>query len=152
MHLKNVIKLINNFIFKTNRRKLTAKAVLYAAVARFRVYFFPGNQIHRYLGEKDEETGTFEPAFEQRRDICYVSKKVAGMARQVPWESKCLVQAMTAQRLLRDYGIDSTLYLGVSRDKEDGNKMVAHAWVRSGPYSVCGGNGEGYAIVAKFRM
>jgi len=127
------------------------KAVFYAAFARFRIYFFPGNRLHRYLGEKDGETGIEIPNEDERRDIRFVTYKVAGMARRVPWQSKCLVQAMTAQRLLRDYGISSTLYLGVGRDKESGN-MVAHAWVRSGPYSVCGGNGEGYATVAKFKM
>ena len=149
--LRNAIKLLHNFVFRTNRRRLTIKAVLYAAVARFRVYFFPGKRVHRYLGEKDGETSTEVPNEDEQRDIRFVAHRVAGMARRVPWESKCLVQAMTAQRLLRDYGISSTLYLGVGRDKENGN-MVAHAWVRSGPYSICGGNGEGYATVAKFKM
>jgi len=59
---------------------------------------------------------------------------------------------MTAQRLLRDNHIESTLYLGVGRDKEADNQMTAHAWLRCGPYSVCGGRGEGYAIVARFSM
>ena len=127
------------------------KAVFYAAVARFRIYFYPGNRLHRYLGEKDAETDKETPDTERQRDIYYVSDKVARMAKRVPWESKCLVQAMVAQRLLRGYSIESTLYLGVGRDKEDGN-MVAHAWLRSGPYYVCGGNGEDYAIVAKFKM
>ena len=150
--MKNVIRLIHNFIFNTKRRSLTLKAVIYAAVARFRVYFFPGNRIHKYLGEKDGETGIDIPSEKHRRDIAFVIRRVEGVARRVPWQSKCLVQAMVAQRLLRGYGISSTLYLGVSRDKENGNKMIAHAWVRSGPYYVCGGNGEGYAVVAKFRM
>ena len=127
------------------------KAVFYAAVARFRIFFFPGNRLHRYLGETGVETGFDVPEIEQRRIIRTVISMVARVAVRVPWESKCLVQAMTAQRLLRGCGITSTLYLGVGRDKED-NKMVAHAWVRCGPYSVCGGTGEDYATVAKFKM
>jgi len=39
----------------------------------------------------------------------------------------------------------------VGRDKED-DRMIAHAWVRSGPYSICGGKGEDYATVARFKM
>ena len=148
----NVIRLLYNFIFKTKRRSLTLRTVFYAAVARFRVYFFPGGRLHRYLGEKDAESATDIPGEASRRDIHFVMDRVARVARRVPWESKCLVQAMVAQRLLRGYGINSTLYLGVSRDKDDNNKMIAHAWVRSGPYSVCGGTGEGYAVVAKFGM
>ena len=150
--LKNVIKLLYNFIFKTKRRRLIVKAVFYAAVARFRVYFFPGGRLYRYLGEKDVETGCDVPEIEQRRKIRLITQLVARVALRVPWESKCLVQGMVAQRLLRDYGISSTLYLGVGRDQEADNKMVAHAWVRSGPYSVCGGTGEGYAAVARFGM
>ena len=45
-------------------------------------------------------------------------------------------------------GVNTTLYLGVG--KEDGN-MVAHAWLRCGQLYVTGGNGNGYAMVAKFR-
>ena len=148
----SAIKLIHNFIFKTDRRGLTAKAVFYAAVARFRIRFFPGSRLHRYFGEKNAETGIEIPDAEHRRDVYLVSRRVARVARRVPWESKCLVQAMVAQRLLRDYGINSTLYLGVRRDEDNNSKMVAHSWVRSGPYNVCGGNGEGYAVVAKFKM
>jgi len=129
-----------------------AKTVLYTAVARFRVFFFPSNRLHRFLGEVGVETGTEIPEEQQLREIALVSNRVARVAKRVPWESKCLVQGMVAQRLLRDSGINSTLYLGVGRDKEEGGKMVAHAWVRCGPYYVCGGNGEGHAVVAKFKM
>jgi len=131
---------------------LTVKIVFYAAVARFRVFFFPGNRLHRYLGEKGVETGTGIPETEQLKKIALVSRRVTRVAERVPWESKCLVQAMVAQRLLRGFCIESTLYLGVGRNKDDNDKMVAHAWLRSGPYYVVGGSGEGYAAVAKFKM
>ena len=150
--MKSVFRLTYNFIFKSKQRRLTVKIVFYAAVARFRVFFFPGNRLHRYLGEVGAETGTDIPEIEQQKKIALVSRRVARVAERVPWESKCLVQAMVAQRLLRDYSIESTLYLGVGRDKENNDKMVAHAWLRSGPYYVCGGRGEGYATVAKFKM
>ena len=131
---------------------MTVKIVFYAAVARFRVFFSPGNRLHRYLGEEGAETGTETPEMEQRKKIALVARRVARVVERVPWESKCLVQAMVVQRLLRDYCIESTLYLGVGRNKEDNDKMVAHAWLRSGPYYVIGGRGEGYATVAKFKM
>ena len=150
--MKNVIKIIYNFIFKTKNRGLTARAIFYAAVARFRIFFYPGSRLHRYLGELNKETGTEVPPIEQQRYIRLVSQRIARVAHRVPWESKCLVQGMVAQRLLREKGIQSTLYLGVGKDKEDNDKMIAHAWVRCGPYSVCGGTGEDYAVVAKFVM
>ena len=140
-------------MFKTKRRHLTVLAVIYAAVARFRIYFFPGSKLYRYLGERGTESPVEEiEALEERRNIRYVAERVAGVARRVPWESKCLVQAMVAQRLLRGYDMKSTLYLGVGRDEDENGKMIAHAWVRCGIYNVCGGTGEKYAIVATFVM
>ena len=148
-----MFRLVYNFIFKTKRRGLTVKAVFLAALARFRIYFYPGGKLHRYLGELGRETEREE--FEDvdvRLDIFHVADKVARVARRVPWESKCLVQAMVAQRLLKAYRLQSTLYLGVGRNQEENGAMVAHAWVRCGTYAVCGGNGEGYGIVASFVM
>jgi len=149
--LKNSFRLVFNFIFRTKRRGLTAKAVVYSAAARFRVYFFADKKLRNYLGKQGGETCFETPDDGQSREIKVISQRVARVAVRAPWESKCLVQAMVAQRLLRDSGIGSTLYLGVSRDKND-NRMVAHAWVRSGPFFVCGGNGEGYAVVARFTI
>ena len=149
----NSLKLLYNFIFGTKRRRLTIKAVFLAAIARFRIFFYSGSKLHRYLGERGSETEEDEiEEVASKRDIFYVSDKVARVAHRVPWESKCLVQAMVAQRLLKGYGLRSTLYLGVGRDNENDGKMIAHAWVRCGPYHVCGGNGEGYGIVASFVM
>lgn len=31
-------------------------------------------------------------------------------------------------------------------------KMIVHAWLRCGSFCVTGGTGEGYAMVAKFKM
>ena len=78
-----------------------------------------------------------------------VSWAVTTAASYTPWESKCLVQALTAQKLLKGKGISTTIYLGVKKDKN--NNMLAHAWIRCGSYYVTGGiNREGYAVVAKF--
>jgi len=150
--LSNAISLVYNFIFKTKRRGLTVKTIFYAAVARYRVFFYPGNRLHRYLGKHGGESEAAMPDDDQKRLMFYVSDKVKRVANRVPWESKCLVQAMVAQRLLRDYGVGSTLYLGVARSGDADNKMIAHAWVRSGPYNICGGASEKYAAVAKFTM
>ena len=98
------------------------------------------------LGEESSNEATI--------DDYRFAKKVAYSVNQVcsktKWESKCLVRALTAQKLLSEKGIDSTLYLGC---KEENGKMVAHAWIRCGQAYVTGGNGaaDGYAIVEKFK-
>lgn len=129
---------------------MTVQAFALSAVARLRVRFYPSSGLHRFLGVVGEETPQdAELTIQQKKDAIWVADRVNRVANRTLWESKCLVRGMVAQRLLRHYGIPSTLYLGVGRDDE--RKMVAHAWVRCGSFFVTGGNGENYAVVAKFR-
>ena len=86
-------------------------------------------------------------------EIVKLAKKISWIvttiAKYTPWESKCLVQALTAQKMLKKQGVSTTLYLGVKKDNN--NQMLAHAWIRCGDYFVTGGgNRHGYAVVAKF--
>nr|WP_282433803.1 lasso peptide biosynthesis B2 protein [Desulfosporosinus sp. I2] len=71
------------------------------------------------------------------------------MSRYTPWESKCLVQAITGKLFLRQRRIENTLYLGVAKTQEE--SLIAHAWLRSGDDIVTGvcGNKE-FTVVAKF--
>ena len=66
-----------------------------------------------------------------------VSKAVRWMARHTPWESKCMVMAIAAKRMLERRGIPCTLYFGTGRDET--GRLAAHAWLRSGPFVVTGG-------------
>ncbi len=150
--MKNWPELIYNFLFKTKRRGLTIQTVWLVAVARFRIYHYSGSTLHKYLGTPGETEMVEYTEDNDRRNIYFVFDKVKRVANRVPWESRCLVQAMTAQRLLKKYGLKSTLYLGAGRDPENKEKMAAHAWVRCGTVYVCGGDGKEYATVGKFIM
>lgn len=54
----------------------------------------------------------------------------------LPWPSKCLDQAMAAQRMLVRRRLQSTIYFGMARDQSQ--KLIAHAWLRSGNCWVIG--------------
>ncbi len=95
-------------------------------------------------GEESKEKETEE----NYRYAYHVAYAVSRVCNRTAWESKCLVRALCAQRLLHKKGIESTLYLGCG--KEEG-KLVAHAWLRCGEVYVTGGNGAEYATVDKFR-
>ncbi len=125
--------------------------IYHMAIAKMRINRYSGNNLHNFLGKPGETDSNAEYSLKQRKNISFIAYKVSRISVNVPWESKCLVQAMTAQKLLRFYKIPSTLYLGVGRDSKD-NSIIAHAWVRCGDIYVCGGNGKEYAIVAKFVM
>lgn len=83
------------------------------------------------------------------RRIKQIGRAVAAMSRLLPWECKCLVQALTAKTMLGRRNIASTLYLGVA--KSENRSLKAHAWVRAGSVVVTGEIGlSAYTIVARF--
>lgn len=124
------------------------KAYIYTGIARGFILFVPFNKLRKRMGKQKTESPE-----EVEREIYRIAKQVGWIviqaARYTPWESKCLVQALTAQRMLKKKGISTTIYLGVKKDKN--NSMLAHAWIRCGSYTVTGGsNKDEYTVVAKF--
>lgn len=124
------------------------KAFIYTGCARAFILFIPFNKLRKRMGKLKEESPD-NVDINTYSEAKGVSEIVNIISRHTPWESKCLVQALTAQKLLKEKGIYTTLYLGVRKDKD--NNMLAHAWLRCGEYYVTGGaNRHGYAVVAKF--
>lgn len=138
---------VKSFLFDNHEKGMTFKAYIYSAYYRMIVKFTPQNKMEWMMGAKGEESPEEIP-LESYKIIKLVAFHVNRITMHTPWESKCLVRALTASKLLKEKKLDSTLYLGVGN--KDG-KMVAHAWLRCGKMFVTGGNGEGYAQVAKFR-
>lgn len=126
---------------------MTVKIYMYTMFYRICILFLPKPKLEKMMGERGEESEP-EETLENLRIAKRISIHVNRITQHTLWESKCLVRAMTARKLLKEKGIHSTLYLGVGKD--DG-KMVAHAWLRCGTCYVTGGNGKDYAMVAKFR-
>ena len=75
---------------------------------------------------------------------------VRTMSRYMPWDSRCLAQALTVTRMLGRRGIASTLYLGTTRD--EANQLQMHAWVRCGSVVLTGGpqSPQIYTVIATF--
>ena len=108
----------------------------------------PPGKMQKSWGRENGESPATE-SFETYRQAIRISRIVNRVCDKTPWESKCLVRALTAQRLLRRLGLSCTLYMGCGMDK---GKMVAHAWLRCGEVYVTGGDGRAYATVARFGM
>ncbi len=117
-------------------------------IARYTLLTKPFKKIAPQLGQLDK-LGPEEALDEDALAIIRpVARSIKAVAAIVPWQSKCLVQAMTAKRMLERRGIETTLYLGVLKEGED---MKAHAWLRCGPCFITGGNGEKtYTVVRTF--
>ncbi len=117
------------FKLPASDKRLLAEAFVGHARSRILVAIRPFSRIAEELGKKDFETG-WETIEEQRQLLYRISWAVRAAAGKTPWDSKCLVQVMTAKRMLKKRGIESTVYLGIR--KKDGKDMAAHAWIRSG--------------------
>ncbi len=58
-----------------------------------------------------------------------ILRSVETISRHTAWTS-CLPRAMTGQALLRRYGFETELRLGIKKDKS--GTLRAHAWVAEG--------------------
>ncbi len=69
-----------------------------------------------------------------------------------PWESACLVQSLSAQKMLQKRAIAGVFYLGAMKDEKSKEKMKAHAWSQCGDSIITGDNGyEAYTVLSVFR-
>lgn len=138
------------FIRYNEHKVLTLKAWVLSARYRHQMLEKDTSKFKHKWGIPGEES-SHDATIDEYRFAKKVSYSVNQVCGKTKWESKCLVRALTAQKLLAEKGIDSTLYLGC-KENEKGS-MVAHAWLRCGGAYVTGGDGaaDGYAIVEKFK-
>lgn len=127
---------------------MTISVYYYTAYYRLCLLVLKMTQMEKMMGIRGEES-----VMEETAENLWMSKIVGFHVNRVtehlPLKRKCWVRALTARKLLMKKGICTTLYMGVGKD-DDGN-MIAHAWLRCGQRFVTGGNGDGYAMVAKFK-
>lgn len=140
------VKKIGRFIFRNPHKRLTILIYFYTAVYRYRMLYWKSKRLEKSIGVRNKESSDCESEDVLKRAY-YIGRLVEATARGTPWESKCLVCALTARKLLLAEGIATTLYLGVGKEND---KMIAHAWLRCGQLYITGGNGSGYAAVTHF--
>ena len=144
----NLIRRGIRFIKYNEHKSLTLLAWIYSAVFRLQILYMYTKRLKCRWGAEGEESPK-EADVPQYLYAKKVSYAVDQVCQKTKWESKCLVRALTAQKLLRRKKIATTLYLGCGLNEN--GKMIAHAWLRCGKMYVTGGDGRDYAIVDKFR-
>lgn len=150
MKIKAFFRKIKTFLTKFDNKSKGdfIRAFIYCGIARMYILFFPFNKLKKRMGKVKAESPEVVD-INTVREARNIGRTVLHAASYTPWQSKCLVQALAAQWMLKRKGISTTIYLGVKKDKQ--NNMLAHAWTRCGSYYVTGGyNRQGYAVVAKF--
>jgi len=121
------------------RRRLLEEALIALLIARWAVFFLPFRRIAAWLGTPGTET----PSTATAEEICSAQEigfAVSVVARRVPWDGRCLVQALAATGMLRRRGLEGTVSIGVCQGETA--EFDAHAWLRMGPCIVTGGPGH----------
>ena len=125
-----LIRKIKTFIFKIRIKDklLFLEAFVLTGIIRFKILRKPFNKLKEEMGTYNKESKEDVELSEYK-----VCKKirwiVTTISNHTPWESLCLVQALTVQNMLKRRNISTTIYLGVNKID---NEMKAHAWIRCG--------------------
>ena len=101
---------------------------------RFGLWVLPYRTVQRLV-----QTTTDVPPVTTQEGAPYQRRVVAAVeavGRRLLGDKPCLVQALVAQRLLRQGGYETLLHLGVSKE---GQTLLAHAWLEREGYVVIGG-------------
>jgi hypothetical protein len=150
--MKSLYVFVNKFRrfikLSSQEKLLFVKVFFITGIVRFAILNMEFSKLKSRLGQDNQESSKVT-SIENYKYIEEVKKAVLRVAKYTPWESKCLVQSITVQYLLKKRDISSTIYLGVNKEK--GNKMLAHAWIRCGEITVTGGEiSNHFKVVAKF--
>ena len=135
------------------RLPLTEKLLLLEALcalasARLAMFLLPFRSIAAWMGTRGAQTPP-EASPEELRTAQKVGWAVAALARRVPWDSRCLAQALAGSAMLRRRGLEGTVNFGGRRDQSA--QLAAHAWLRFGPAIITGGSGhERFQIFTSF--
>lgn len=122
-------------------RVLYMRAFVYMLIIRFWMLFIRFSWYEKYFGKRFVESTTPFP-MEKLDVVQSIRKAVAAISNNTPWESKCMVQAITGKWLLHQQGIPSTLYFGIGKNDSQKTKLAAHAWLRVGDKIIIGKDGH----------
>lgn len=112
------------------RRRLVARAAWLVPLVRLGLWVLPFGRVRDLLALDPEarrsRRGARRPPRSPAGPVQDAVWAVVAVSRRVP-RASCLTQALVAQRLLAEDGLDSDLRIGVARDVE--GAFEAHAWL-----------------------
>jgi hypothetical protein len=127
---------------------LFLEAILWLGIAQLVIRLVRFRHIAPFLGKHMTESPQ-RIALAHRHLAERISWAVKTASRHVPWESKCLAQAMAAKGMFKLRGIQSTIYLGLTKEGEE--QLAAHAWLRIGDVIVVGNRGnDRFTVISTF--
>jgi transglutaminase-like putative cysteine protease len=130
------------------RKFLLCEALASLAAARIAMACVPFRRIAAWMGTPGAESPAGATP-EETRTAEAVGWAVGAMGGRVPWDGRCLAQALAASSMLRRRGVEGTVSFGV-REGESA-EFDAHAWLRVGALIVTGGPAhQGFKTITTF--
>lgn len=134
-----------------HERSLFMEAYYTLGIKRAAILSIPFKKLTRSLQHHDKKRGLMELSDEQKEMALSIGKAIEQAAAHTPWESACLAQSLTAQKMLKKRGIPGIFYLGAKKEDESKEKIKAHAWSQCGDAIITGGRGhEEFTILSVF--
>jgi hypothetical protein len=123
------------------QKRLLGEALVGLALARAAMFWIPFRRIAAWLGTP----GAVSPGAATEEEVRIAEEigwAVGVVARRVPWDGRCLAQALAATGMLRRRGLEGTVSFGAGREESSESEFSAHAWLQVGSCIVTGGPGH----------
>jgi hypothetical protein len=120
-----------------SQKRLLGEALLGLALARAAMFCLQFRRIAAWLGTPGAMSS--DASEDEVRIAEEVGWAVGVVARRVPWDGRCLAQALAATGMLRRRGLEGTVSFGAGRAGAVESAFSAHAWLRVGSFIVTGG-------------
>jgi len=135
----------------SEEKKLFLEAFVTLGIMRALILTISFKHLTRSLEHQKNRGEVIPLSDDEMQSAMVVGKAIMRAAAHTPWESACLVQSLTAQRMLQKRGIPGVFYLGAIKDKEADGHMKAHAWSQCGEHVITGGGGhEEFTVLSVF--
>ena len=139
------------FALSPEEKKLFLEAYLMLGFMRAAISTIPFKRLTRTLQHSQDYIHPVTLTAEQLHTAELVGKMITQAANNTPWNSTCLAQALTAQRILIRRDIPGVFYLGAKKNKDTKEKMAAHAWAQCGETIITGERShEAFTILSVF--
>lgn len=128
-------KLHTFYLLNWQEKKYFLQAYILLGIMRAAVSSLTFKRLSRSLEHHSEDPPHKPLTTNQRAEAQTIGRAVVTAARFTPWDSNCLAQALTAQRMLKQQHIAGMFFLGVRKDKQD---LGAHAWLQCDKHILTG--------------
>ena len=135
----------------SEEKKLFMEAYVTLGKMRVSILTVSFKRLTRTLEQKPTKEAIVELNEKEMQIAIAVGKAISRAAAYTPWDSLCLAQSLTAQKMLQKRGVPGVFYLGAAKDEEAKEKMKAHAWSQCGDIIITGGAGhEEFTVLSVF--